>query len=131
MAHRRVGLLAATVVAVLSSGAAPTPPTAQESEDRPTERLVERRVEQRVLSPTEKILEQTKSSVCGTGPIYAGSVDAPVFARPLLNMRCTLTQSEPRREASPSGWVRIAVTDIEDRPRVIRKTTLSRPSRNQ
>ena len=124
MSHHRVRLLAAAVVALLASGAAPMPPTGFEPEDRPNERQIERRAEQRVLSPTEKILEQMKSSVCGTGPIFVGSVDAPVFVRPLLNMGCTLTQSEPRREAAPSGWVRIVVTGTEDRPEGIRKSTL-------
>jgi hypothetical protein len=124
LSHHRFDLLAAAVVALLVIGAAPMPPADFEPEDRPNERQIERRAEQHVLSPTEKILEQMKSSVCGTGPIYAGSVDAPVFVRPLLNMRCTLTQSEPRWEAAPVGWVQIGVTGTEDRPEGIRKATL-------
>jgi hypothetical protein len=93
--RRLCELLAAAVVALLASGAAPIPPADFEPENHPNERQIERRAEQRVLSPTKKILEQMKSSVCGTGPIYAGSIDAPIFVRPLLNTRCTLTQSEP------------------------------------
>jgi hypothetical protein len=66
VSHYRFDLLAAVVVALLASGAAPMPPADLEREGRPNEPQVERRVEQRVLSRTEKITEQMKGSVCGT-----------------------------------------------------------------
>ena len=101
MSRRGIGLLAASVVSLLSSGSSARSLTDVDPYPPSTEQQIERRVEQRVVSPTEKILEQIKSSVCGTGPIYVGPIDAPILVRPRLNMRCTLT--EERRPEVPTS----------------------------
>jgi hypothetical protein len=97
----RIGLFAASAVTLLSGGA-PVMSSTLGLDNPPDERQISRRVEQRVVSPTDKILEQMKSSVCGTGPIYVGPVDAPILVRPQLNLRCTLTGSKPTSEGSSS-----------------------------
>jgi hypothetical protein len=125
MSHGRTSLLVAFLVTSLLSGA-PAAPSADLDLDNPSDGpRIERRVEQRVVSPTEKILEQMRSSVCGTGPIYVGPVDAPILVRPKLNLRCTLTGSQPQpKSLSASDWVRISVTGTEVRPDGFRKPTL-------
>ena len=52
-------------------------------------------VDHRILDESARILQQIKGSVCGTGPIYAGKVDDPVFVTPLVKTSCTITQTPP------------------------------------
>jgi hypothetical protein len=52
-------------------------------------------VEQRILD--ERIIEQIKGSVCGTGPFYAGNVDDPIYVTPLMHPTCTITATPPTR----------------------------------
>ena len=53
------------------------------------------RVEQRILDERSRIIEQIKSSVCGTGPFYAGNVDDPIYVTPLMHPTCTITATPP------------------------------------
>lgn len=100
MLRSRIGLRLACAVALLSSRPAWATTSAELGLDNPPDdRQIERRVEQRVASPTDKILQQMKGSVCGSGPIYVGPVDAPILVRPLLNLRCTVTGLAPQPEA--------------------------------
>ena len=100
MPHGRIALLVASVATLLSGGASAMQSTDVGLDNLPGGRQIERRVEQRVVSPTDKILEQMKGSVCGTGPIYVGPVDAPILVSPKLSLRCTITGAAPRPEAS-------------------------------
>ena len=54
-----------------------------------------RTVEQRIVDQRTRILEQIKGSVCGTGPFYAGNVDEPIFATPLIQTTCTVLPAPP------------------------------------
>jgi len=55
-------------------------------------------VDLRIQDQDTRALQQIKGAVCGTGPIYAGTVDDPIFVKPLFNPSCTI--------ASPTGGPR-------------------------
>jgi hypothetical protein len=91
----RKNLLLGCLVAMLPGFAGAVPAQDIETgQQRPARQVVEQRIEDQ---PT-RILEQMKSAVCGTGPFYAGTVDAPIFVTPLLKTDCTITQTprDPR-----------------------------------
>ena len=44
-----------------------------------------------VQDQDERALRQMKDAVCGTGPIYAGTVDNPILVKPLFKPACTIT----------------------------------------
>jgi hypothetical protein len=83
--------LIASVIALLPTIALAVPSEDTGTEDEPSRHIVE----QRILSQPARILEQMKGSVCGTGPLYAGKVDDPVFVTSLYKPACTITLAPP------------------------------------
>lgn len=84
-------MLIASVIALLPSIALAMPPQDIGTGAVPARQMVE----QRVLDQPARILQQMKGSVCGTGPVYAGKVDDPVFVTPLFNPTCAITPRPP------------------------------------
>ena len=82
---------AALVFALLPVAALAAPSSNIEPPREPTRQTVE----QRVLDEPGKALEQLRGSVCGTGPVYVGNADAPVFVTPLFHPTCTIAPTAP------------------------------------
>jgi hypothetical protein len=51
--------------------------------------------DQRMLDQDARVLQQIKASVCGTGPVYVGKVDDPIFVTPRFKPACSLTETPP------------------------------------
>jgi len=46
--------------------------------------------DERIQDQDSRALQQMKGAVCGTGPIYVGTVDDPILVKPLFNPSCTI-----------------------------------------
>ena len=97
IANARALLPASGIILVLSIIALlPSTTRAGPSVDIETDKeRGKQRVEQRILDEPARIIEQIKSSVCGTGPFYAGNVDDPIYVTPLMHPTCTITATPP------------------------------------
>jgi hypothetical protein len=81
---QRLALIVVFLALPVASGAEPISNGANPLPDR-------RRVEQHIQDGETRALEQMKGAVCGTGPAYAGTVDHPIFVKPLFHPSCTIS----------------------------------------
>jgi hypothetical protein len=73
-------LLSLSVAAAAEAIPNPTPP--------PRDR---QRVDLLIQDDSSRALQQMKVSVCGTGPIYVGRVDDPIYVKPSFHPACTMS----------------------------------------
>lgn len=73
-------LLSLPVAAAAEAIPNPTPP--------PRDR---QQVDLLIQDDSSRALQQVKGSVCGTGPIYVGRVDDPIYVQPLFHPPCTMS----------------------------------------
>jgi hypothetical protein len=78
-------LLSLPVVAAAEAISNPTSPSRDQQQ-----------VDLIIQDDSSRALQQMKGSVCGTGPIYVGRVDDPIYAKPLFHPPCTMSDM-PRR----------------------------------
>ena len=90
-ARRCAAMLLAAIVGLLPGAGLAEPAPDAASARQPVRQIVELRVQMQ----SEKILDQIKGAVCGTGPIFAGTVDDPVFVTPRLRPACTISMTRP------------------------------------
>jgi hypothetical protein len=72
-------LLSLPIAAAAGAISNPTPPR-----DR-------QQVDLLIQDDSSRALQQMKGSVCGTGPIYVGRVDDPIYVKPLFHPPCSMS----------------------------------------